>query len=65
MTTWPPKVLRHLAITNTWLLTLSNFHPKLHALESQLKLCNKSTPNVLAVPDETISDMLKKSDYRE
>ena len=29
MTTWPSKVLRALAIKNTWLLTRYNFRPKL------------------------------------
>ncbi|RKZ46802.1 MAG: hypothetical protein DRR08_32990 [Candidatus Parabeggiatoa sp. nov. 2] len=39
MTTWPSKVLRALAIKNTWLLTRYNFRPKLW--KSQLKLERK------------------------
>ncbi|RKZ51197.1 MAG: hypothetical protein DRR08_29530, partial [Candidatus Parabeggiatoa sp. nov. 2] len=55
MTTWPSKVLRALAIKNTWLLTLkSNCFS--FGKPAKAKADKKSTSNVLALPDETISD---------
>ena len=53
MTTWPSKVLRALAIKFTGLLTLKS---NCFSFGRPAKADKKSTSNVLALPDETISD---------